>query len=107
MKCPSCGEGTLRQVRRREIMFNVDLGVFPKLVCDRCKEELVEGEVMKKIEQAAKDKGIWGLGKQTKITKSGNSLAVRIPKKLAEYVGLKEGQSAYIHPEGDKIVIEH
>ena len=41
---------------------------------------------MEKIENVAKEKGIWGLGIRTKITRSGNSLAVRIPKKMANFL---------------------
>ena len=47
-----------------------------------------------------------GLGKKAKITKTGNSLAVRIPKEIANFLKLKEGNEAYIHPEKDKIIIE-
>ena len=54
----------------------------------------------------AKKKGIWGLSALTKITKTGNSLAVRIPKKVAEYLKLRNGEEAYIHPEKDKLIIE-
>ena len=107
MKCPTCNKGQLKKGKKKEIMFGVDLGTYPAEICDHCGESYTDEETTEKIFQAAKDKGIWGLGKQTKITRSGNSLAVRIPKKLAEYVGLKEGQSAYIHPEGDKIILEH
>ena len=87
-------------------MFGVDLGTYPGLKCSVCGEVFTGGEVMDKIEAAAKQKGIWGLGRKTKITRSGNSLAVRIPKDLADYLKLKEGKEAYIHPEQDKIVVE-
>jgi antitoxin component of MazEF toxin-antitoxin module len=58
------------------------------------------------IEDAAKKKGIWGLGATTRITKTGNSLAVRIPKKIADYLKLQNGKEAYVHPENDRLVIE-
>lgn len=45
-----------------------------------------------------------GHWKKTKITRTGNSLAVRIPKEIADYLNLKEGEEAYIHPEGKKLV---
>ena len=60
----------------------------------------------KKIEQVAKKKGIWDLSAVTKITKTGNSLAVRIPKKIVDYLNLKNGEEAYVHPEGNKLVVE-
>ncbi|MBU1005819.1 MAG: AbrB/MazE/SpoVT family DNA-binding domain-containing protein [Nanoarchaeota archaeon] len=61
---------------------------------------------MKKIEEAAKKKGIWGLGRKTKITQTGNSLAVRIPKQLADYLHLKRGEEVYISPKDNKLIIE-
>ena len=61
---------------------------------------------MKKIEALAKAKGIWGLGKKTTIARTGNSLAVRIPKDIAVYLHLTEGKEVYIHPESKKLVIE-
>ena len=46
------------------------------------------------------------MGKKTKITKTGNSLAVRIPKEIADFLKLKNGKDAFIHPEGNNLVIE-
>jgi len=42
---------------------------------------------------------------QTHITKWGNSLGVRIPRFLAQSLGLKEGTSIDIQLEDDHIVI--
>lgn len=106
MKCPICEKGELKQRKVKEILFGVDLGEFPAEVCTNCGESFTNEDVTRKIEEVAKQKGIWGLGKRTRITKSGNSLAVRIPKELADYLQLKNGEEAYIHPEKKKIVIE-
>ena len=105
-KCPICEKGTLKKGKVKEKMFGVYLGEFPAEICDRYNESFMDGETMKKIEKIAKEKGIWGLGKKTKITKTGNSLAVRIPKDIANFLKLKEGADAYIHPEDGKIVVE-
>ncbi|MBI4453376.1 AbrB/MazE/SpoVT family DNA-binding domain-containing protein [Candidatus Woesearchaeota archaeon] len=40
------------------------------------------------------------------ITRTGNSLAVRIPKKIADYLKLVEDKEAYIHPHDHKLIIE-
>jgi antitoxin component of MazEF toxin-antitoxin module len=41
------------------------------------------------------------------VTQSGNALAVRIAKKVAEFVSLKKGEEVSVHPEGRKrLVIE-
>lgn len=106
MKCPACEKGELKKGKTEEEMYGVKLGTFPALVCERCNETYTDALTTEKIEQAAKKKGLWGLGMRITIGKSGNSLAVRIPKKLADYLGLKSGHEATIHPEGRKLIIE-
>ena len=105
MKCPLCN-GMLKKGKIKEYVFGVYLGEFPADICDKCKESFTDSLTTKKIEETAKKKGIWDLGKRTKITRSGNSLAIRIPKKLAEYLKLSEGKEAYIHPENNRLIIE-
>ncbi|OYT40813.1 hypothetical protein B6U80_02365 [Candidatus Pacearchaeota archaeon ex4484_26] len=107
MKCPICGKGILKKGKVKEEMFGIYLGEFPAEVCNKCGESFTDEETTKKIEQAAKKKGIWGLGVKTKITRTGNSLAVRIPKKIVKFLKLKEGEDAYLHPDKNKIVVEH
>ena len=106
MKCPVCEKGILEKGKIKESMFGVFLGEFPAEICSFCKESFTDEKTTQEIQGAAKRKGLWGLGIKTKITKSGNSLAVRIPQKIATFLGFKEGKEAYIHPEKDKLVIE-
>jgi len=81
--------------------------IFSKLnKLDILKKIYANIETTRKIEGIAKIKGIWGIGKKTKIIRTGNSLAVRIPKDIANFLKLKEGNDAFIHPDGDKLVIE-
>ena len=105
MKCPIC-EGNLKKGKIKEYMFGIYLGDFPADICSKCGESFTNSNVTKKIEEIAKQKGIWGLSAVTKITKTGNSLAVRIPKKIADYLKLKNGKEAYVHPENNKLIIE-
>ena len=42
----------------------------------------------------------------TKVKKWGNSLAFRIPKKIAEMYGLKEGSEILVHPGLDGVSLE-
>tara|TARA_Y100000310_G_scaffold151291_1_gene150889 strand:+ start:26424 stop:26753 length:330 start_codon:yes stop_codon:yes gene_type:complete len=105
-QCPICGNGKLVKKKIKEEMFGVDLGEYPAEVCTSCGESFTDSEVTKQIEEVAKKKGIWGLGVKTKITKTGNSLAVRIPKKIADFLDLHEGKEAYVHPESGKLIIE-
>lgn len=106
MKCPICEKGNLNKGIIKEYMFGVYLGEFPAQICNKCGESFTDEETTRKIEEVAKQKGIWNLGAKTKITKTGNSLAVRIPKAIVKYLKLKEGEEAYIHPENNKLVIE-
>src|SRR3989338_2965196 len=106
MECPICEKGILKKGTIKEYMFGVYLGEFPAEICSKCGESFTDSDTTKKIEEAAKKKGIWGLSATTKITKTGNSLAIRIPKKLAVYLNLKNGEEAYIHPDSNKLIIE-
>ena len=106
MRCPVCEKGNLRKGRVKESMFGVFLGEFQAEICTKCGESFTDEKTTKEIEELAKKKGLWGLGKKTKITKTGNSLAIRIPKEIVEFLNLKEGKEAYIHPEKNRIIIE-
>ena len=106
MKCPICKKGMLKKGKTKEYMFGEYLGEFPATVCTACKESFVDSEAMKLIEEAAKKKGIWGIGAKTNITKVGNSLAVRIPKRLASHLKIAAGQEAYLYPEKNKLIVE-
>lgn len=103
---PICEKGNLKKGKMKEYLFGVYLGEFPAEACSECGETFTDSETTKKIQEIAKKKGLWGLGAKTKITRTGNSLAVRIPKRIALYLNLKEGEEAYIHPEENKLIIE-
>lgn len=105
-KCPICEKGKLEAGKVKEEMYGVDLGEYAAEICSSCGESFLDAEAMKQIEQKAKEKGIWGIGKQIKIVKSGNSLAVRIPKAIVEFAKLREGMDAFIYPEDHKLIVE-
>jgi hypothetical protein len=106
-KCPVCEKGKLRDGKIEEVMFGVPLGKFKAEICDKCNESFVDEKTMKMIEAKAKEEGIWGLAEKIKIVKSGNSLAVRIPAKIANFLKLKEGEEIVLHPEGtNRIILE-
>lgn len=105
MKCPIC-EKELKKAKIWEEQFGVFLGEYKGLLCAGCGESSFDSETTKKIVEKAKEKGIFGIEGRTKIVQSGNSLAVRIPKKIAELLKLKAGKEVRIHPVGDKIMIE-
>ena len=106
-KCPICDKGNLKKAKVEEEMFGVSLGKYDAEVCDSCGESFLDEAAMEKMEAKAKVLGVWGLGKRIKVVKSGNSLSVRIPAQIAEYLDLEEGKSVFLYPDGkNKIVVE-
>ena len=105
MECPNCN-GKLKKTMIQETMHGENLGEYQAMQCETCKETYTDEETTKKIEEKAKEKGVWGLGRKSKIAKTGNSLAIRIPRQIAERLQLKEGSEIYISPEKDKIIID-
>lgn len=76
-------------------------------ICPSCGEVFWNEKDVIRMEHKAKEIGIWGLERKTKVATVGNSLAVRIPKRLAHFLGLRQGVEVLIHPMGrDKLVIE-
>ena len=105
-KCPVCEKGMMKPVMEKHVLFGVNLGTYPGEKCAVCGEVFTDAAAIARIEVVAKQKGIWGLGKKTKIMRAGNSLAVRIPKEVVDYLKLKVGKDAYIHPDENRLIIE-
>lgn len=104
--CEECS-GKIVEKKVPFSLYGQLLGLFPAEVCTRCGEEVFDEATSKDIDRVAKEKGLWGLETQTKITKIGSSYAVIINKKIAEFAGLEQGMPVHIHPESKgKIVIE-
>ncbi len=106
-RCPVCGKAALRKEARRSELYGFDLGEYSAEVCPSCGEIFWLETDVKKMEQKAKKLGIWGLEHTTRVGVAGNSLIVRVPKSIAQFVGLKKGGAVSIHPVGrDKLMIE-
>lgn len=76
----------------------ISKGIYARVeVCPRCREEWVD---IKEHEKVYKEF-------YSKAFKSGNSLALRIPKKLAEIINLKEGSEVRFEARDNKIIIEN
>jgi hypothetical protein len=107
VKCPVCGRGNLRREKRHAEQNGFDLGVYNAEACPSCGEIFWDKKDVARMERKAKQLGVWGLEQKTKVATVGNSLAVRIPKRLANFLGLRRGAEVLIHPMGrDKLVIE-
>ena len=106
-KCPICEKGNLKEGIIEEEMFGIKLGKFKAEICDKCNESFIDEKAMEQIEKKAKELGIWGLAEKLKIVKTGNSLAIRIPAKIAHFLKLNEGSEIVMYPEGrSKVVFE-
>lgn len=104
--CP-CG-GKIRWTKERVTFEGVDCGVLEVEVCDKCGEEYLPDESMGIVEKKMKEAGLWGIErKKVSFWKSGNSVILRIPARIARILGLKPSMEGYITQEGKhKIVIE-
>ena len=106
MKCPIC-QGKLV---RRKVEYGygeVSFGKFEADACRECGEAFFTEEASDAIDLKAKELGLWGLERRSKISYSGNSLIVRLPKDLIQKLGWRKGQEVLLRPEGKRrIVIE-
>jgi uncharacterized C2H2 Zn-finger protein len=107
VRCPVCGKANLRREKRHAEQNGFDLGVYVAEICHSCGEVFWDRKDVSRMEHKAKRIGIWGLEQRTKVAAVGNSLAVRIPKRLADFLGLTRGSEVLVHPMGrDKLVVE-
>ncbi len=105
-KCDECS-GKIIKKNIEFSMYGINLGKFPAEVCTKCGEEVFDEKTSEKIDKIAKEKGLFGLAKKVKIVKIGNSLAIRIPKNISDFLKLKPGKETIIRPDKDRIVIEN
>ncbi len=105
MKCPIC-DGSMERKKVPYSIGGVKLGNFEADAC-ACGEIFFTEKSSDAIDREAKEKGLWGLEKRGKVGYSGNSLIVRIPKKVAEFMNLEKGGDILVRPEGKRrLVIE-
>lgn len=97
-KCALC-EGKLKNKLVDYKIYGKSIGKFNALVCDSCGEQWFDEETSKKIENSERKFNLFGLSRETKISYSGNSLIIRIPKELAKFMGLKKETSVILYPE--------
>lgn len=98
MKCVFCKAETARKVVEYK-EFGVSLGKFEADVCPKCNEFFFDSGTVSKIQVKSKKLGLFGLSKRTKVAEVGNSIAIRIPKEIAKFVGLKKGKEVLIMPK--------
>ncbi len=106
MSCPLC-DGKMKTTKAEYSYYDMLLGKFDAEVCQKCGEVFFTEEASDQIDSIAKERGHWGLERKSKISYSGNSLIVRIPKEIARFMHLEKGEEIRIRPEGRKrLVVE-
>ena len=90
-QCPECGKNM--KIEKREM----SRGVYAKVeVCPNCQDEWVDEKEYERLRFLFKRKAF----------KIGGSLAVRIPKEIADVLKIDDGQTLSISVSGNQIVIE-
>ncbi|MBI2672645.1 hypothetical protein HYX19_00120 [Candidatus Woesearchaeota archaeon] len=102
----NCG-GLLKKSHTQVEFFGIDFGIRECEVCTKCGSEYLNEETLEEVEQEVKKRKLFGLEKQAQITKSGNSLVIRIPPEIAKFIGVHYKDNIRIYPKGEnKIEIE-
>lgn len=105
MKCVMCN-GQLEEKLVEHKEFGISFGKFKANVCSKCNEIIFDSKTADKIQEKSKELGLFGLAsKKTKVALVGNSLAVRIPKEIADFVKLKKEEEIRIIPKNEKEII--
>ncbi|MBU0980373.1 MAG: YgiT-type zinc finger protein, partial [Nanoarchaeota archaeon] len=91
-KCYICGTGTMKKGKVPYKLYGEYLGDYEAEKCGKCGEIFYSEETSRKMTEAAKKKGLWGLNVESKIGQSGTTLDVRLPKKIIDFMNIKKGE---------------
>ena len=90
-KCPECGKNMKKEKRE------ISPGIYAQVeVCSKCNDEWLDEDEYEKLRALFKRKAF----------KVGGSLAVRIPKEIADILGIHDGEDLSIKSKGEQIIIE-
>ncbi len=104
-KC-SCG-GDLKRSKVEVEFFGINFGARDAEVCTLCGSEYLDQDTLKEIETKVKEKNIFGLERKLSVTKSGNSLVIRIPPEIAEFLGIHYKSIVQLFPvDKDRLEIK-
>src|SRR3989338_1577716 len=93
----NCG-GKLKKSKTQVEFFGIDFGLRDCEVCTSCGSEYLDDAVLHEIEQEVKKKKLFGLEKQAQVTKSGNSLVLRLPPEIVKFTGISYKDHVKIYP---------
>ncbi len=87
-------------------LYGVKVGTYKGEECNKCSEVFYSEDTFDKMTKKVKEMGLWGLETKTKLTKVGNSLDIRLNKKVVEFLDVNKGKEVTIIPENKhKLVI--
>ncbi|MBI5392870.1 hypothetical protein HZA96_03280 [Candidatus Woesearchaeota archaeon] len=102
----SCG-GKLKKSFCNVEFFSIDFGERACEVCNSCGSEFLDDATLGEIETEVKKRKIFGLERQIKVGKSGNSLVLRVPPEIAAFTNTTVDKMVRIFPiSKNKIEIE-
>ena len=89
--CPECGKSLIKEKRE------LSPGIYAEVeICTQCEDSWIDEDEYERLRSLFKRKAF----------KIGGSLAVRIPKEIADAVGLHDGDELNISIADRKVVIE-
>lgn len=94
-----CEKGTLEEKCIEHKEFGISFGKFKAEICTHCGEAFFDSDTAKRIQAKSKELGLFGLAKKTKVAQVGNSLAIRIPKEIVDFIKLKKEKEVRIIPK--------
>src|SRR3989344_1121562 len=98
-RCYECESGKLVKKNVEYTQYDVVIGKYPAEVCEKCGEVFFSSDTVRKIEQELKNRNLWGLGIKVQVGTSGNSLDIKLAKKLVNFFQLQKGQEVFIEPK--------
>jgi len=102
----NCG-GILKKSHTQVEFFGIDFGIKESEVCTKCGSEYLDDATLEEIEKEVKKRKLFGLEKEAQITKSGNSLVIRIPQEIVKFTGISYKDHIRVYPVGkNKIEVE-
>ena len=101
-----CG-GRLEERASEVEFFGIDFGVRKVEVCADCGTEYLSQETMEEVEAEVRERGLFGLERRGRVSKSGNSMVIRIPQEIVKAMKLKRDLPIIIYPsDKDRLVVE-
>ena len=71
--CPECNS-RMEKKMVEYVRYGEKIGRFPAWACEKCGSEYYDEDVIARMEELVKAKGLWGLESKTKIAEAGMAM---------------------------------